>query len=79
MTQKQTLLYALRQGPVSTMDAIKHYGILRASERVRELIADGHDIRTEMVAHTTHSGRKTKYARYHLQGTADLFGRAANE
>lgn len=45
MTQKQQILNHLRyRGSLTTLVATKRYNICRLSERVRELIDDGHFI-----------------------------------
>lgn len=65
MSQKQTLLAALRKGPVTTWKATTELGIMRASERIRELAADGYRIEVDYPQVKTRHG-KTKVARYWL-------------
>ena len=66
-TQKATLLAHLTKiGPITSLQAVKTYNILRPSNRIQELKADGHNIRTEIVWKKRKDGSTTHYARYSL-------------
>ena len=68
MTQCAELLNLLRQGPVTTLDMIIKLGILRGSERVRELQDMGFRIKHEMVERKNRKGKACRVARYSLIG-----------
>lgn len=61
MTQNETILAALKKGPITPFEAMAAYGIMRLAARVAELREGGHTINTE----TVHAGNK-HYARYRL-------------
>lgn len=65
--QRQRLLEWLKKNrAVTTKGAIENLGILRASERVRELIAEGNDIARERVVVQNKYGESCRVARYRL-------------
>jgi hypothetical protein len=61
MTQNETILTALKKGPITPVEAMAAFGIMRLAARVAELRESGHTINTE----TVHAGGK-HYARYRL-------------
>jgi len=65
MTQKEQILKHLRKGPITTWKAMNLYGVMRLSERIRELGYDGHDIEVERIRIKTRHGW-TRIARYWL-------------
>jgi len=65
MTQKQQILNHLRKGPITTWKAMNLYGVMRLSERIRELSADGHNIEIDYPRIKTRHGR-TRVAWYWL-------------
>ena len=66
-TQKSVLLDHLKnKGPISSIEAIKTYNIVRPTNRIQELKEDGIDIHTEIVYKTRKDGSVTHYAVYSL-------------
>ena len=65
MSQKDDLLEHLKAGnPVTTLIAMKKYGICRLSERIRELEAEGYNIlhtRIEVMNRHGHMTHPMKY------------------
>ena len=49
MSQKLRILSHLKRGPITPMQALNLYGVLRLAARVQELRDSGLDIRTQMV------------------------------
>lgn len=67
MSQKETIITHLkRHRSITTLGAITAYGIMRLSERVRELKADGHKIKTDRIEVNNRHGGKSRVARYRL-------------
>lgn len=64
MSQCQTILAMLKQGPVTALEALQTAGCLRLAARIADLREQGYDITTEDFKTPT-----GKYiARYHLKG-----------
>ena len=61
MTQLDQILGALKERPLTSLEAFKFFNCTRLAARVGELRATGHDIHTERVT----IGKKS-FARYHL-------------
>jgi hypothetical protein len=61
MTQCDQVLAALKRGPLTPIEALSAYNVMRLAARVAELRERGHTIVTE----TMHAGKK-HYARYRL-------------
>jgi hypothetical protein len=61
MSQTDQILAALKRGPLTPIEALSAYGVMRLAARVAELRERGHTITTEKM----HAGRK-HYARYRL-------------
>ena len=66
-TQKQTLLvHLITYGDITSLEATKKYNILRPSNRMQELKADGYNIKTEIIYKKRKNGTTTHYAKYTL-------------
>lgn len=81
-SQKAVILQHLKShgGGISTLDAIKLYGIIRPAARIADLRDDGHLIRTERVPVLDDDGREiSHYAQYHLVATNDEINRILDE
>jgi hypothetical protein len=66
MTQNEQVLDALRRGPLTPLEALADFGIMRLGARVWELNQEGHRIETELVEVQCRGGRKTRVAKYQL-------------
>lgn len=67
VNQNEEILYHLKfVGVLTSMSAIKYYGITRLSSRVHELKKDGWDIRSETIRFKTRHGRNAHYNEYYL-------------
>jgi hypothetical protein len=65
--QLQTLLSALRVGPVSTIQARDAYGISSPAARIYDARRSGHKIITDRATVADQAGRKHTVARYRLE------------
>ncbi len=65
MSQEQTILAMLRQGPVTAIEALQTAGCLRLAARIADLRQQGYEITTEDFK--TPTGKHI--ARYHLKET----------
>lgn len=66
-TQAEEVLYHLKYiGALSSIQAIKEYGITRLAARVYELKDQGWDVRSEDREFTTRHGKKSSYSEYYL-------------
>lgn len=66
-TQKQTLLdHLIKHKSITSLEATRKYDILRPSNRMQELKADGYDIHTEIIYRKRRNGTMTHYAKYTL-------------
>ena len=66
-TQKQRLLdHLVKHKSITSLEATRKYYILRPSNRMQELKADGYDIQTEIVYKKKRDGTTTHYAKYTL-------------
>ena len=61
MSQCEQILAALKRGPLTPIEALSAYGVMRLAARVAELRERGHAISTEKLK----AGGK-QYARYRL-------------
>lgn len=66
--QRSRMLAALREGPVSTLDARKFHDILHPAARVQELRDRGHLIDTVWVEDITSEGFPHRVAQYLYRG-----------
>ena len=68
-TQKNTILrHLIEIGPITSLQAVLQYNILRPSNRVQELKAEGLDIGTEIIYKRRDDGSTTHYAKYTYMG-----------
>ena len=66
-TQKAKLLDHLKNtGPITSLEAVRKFNILRPSNRIQELKAEGYDIHTEIVWKKHKDGSMTHYAKYSM-------------
>ena len=67
MSQKQQILNDLLTGVRLTgLDILRNYGSIKASNRISELCADGHDIQRRMIEVETAHGTK-RVAEYWIE------------
>ena len=67
MTQKQRILNHLKEGKTLTrLNSWSELGILEAPARISELRADGHNIKTEMIAVINRFGERVKVAKWSM-------------
>lgn len=65
--QRDRLLSWLKQHrAITTKGAIEQLAIYRVSERIRELLAEGHDISRERITVHNKYGEECRVARYRL-------------
>lgn len=68
MTQADTVLHHLQTvGPITSLQAVQLYGILRMPNRVCELRKLGWNIKGENVVYKDKDGKTKKYMRYTLE------------
>lgn len=68
MTQNERIIRHLKDyGSISSMEAVKEYGIMRLSSRISDLKKTGIPIRREMVSSKNRYGEPTSYARYSIE------------
>ena len=66
-TQKQMILGHLQtHKTITSMQATRRYNILRPSNRIQELKADGFNIQTEIIYKKRRNGTTIHYAKYTL-------------
>lgn len=66
-TQCDRVLRHLKDfGTISTLEAMREYGIMRLGSRINELRNDGYLIETEMETGLNRYGEKTHWAKYSL-------------
>ena len=71
MTQSERILRHLQDyQTITSMEAMKDYGIMRLASRVNDLRKDGHPIITEVVEGRNRYGEKTRWARYRMGARA---------
>ena len=68
--QRVTIFRALREGPLTTIDARELFGISSPAARIFELRRQGWDIVTVSVTEADFAGRLHRVARYMLRGAA---------
>lgn len=59
-------------GEISSMDAMREYGIMRLAARIAELREQGHVIETQTVKELNRYGERTRYAVYVLKDYAEV-------
>ena len=68
MTQLERVIRHLRDyGSITSMEAVRDYGIMRLASRISDLRKAGMPIRVEMVSGKNRYGESISYARYHLE------------
>lgn len=68
MTQSEQIVRHLRDyGSITSMEAMREYGIMRLASRISDLKKAGMPIRAEMVNGKNRYGEATSYARYYLE------------
>lgn len=68
MTQSEQIVRHLRDyGSITSMEAMREYGIMRLASRISDLKRAGLPIRAEMVSGKNRYGEVTNYARYYLE------------
>ncbi len=68
MTQSEQIVRHLRDyGSITSMEAMREYGIMRLASRISDLKKAGMPIRAEMVSGKNRYGEATSYARYYLE------------
>jgi hypothetical protein len=73
MTQKEQVLEALRSGPFTQLEAVTTLGVLRLSERIRELAKDGYIIEHIPMDVTNRFGKKCRVMLYKLDEQSSGF------
>lgn len=67
MSQRMKVLRFLREvGPITPLDAIKEFGIMRLAARIWELRKEGYKIIKTTVTSKNRFGEEVRYARYSL-------------
>lgn len=68
MTQSERIVRHLETfGSITSLEAMRDYGILRLASRVSDLKKNGLQVRTEFVRGKNRFGESTCYARYILE------------
>lgn len=68
MTQSERIVRHLETfGSITSLEAMRDYGIMRLASRVSDLKKDGLPVRTEFVRGRNRFGEPTCYARYSLE------------
>lgn len=68
MTQSERIVRHLETfGSITSLEAMRDYGIMRLASRVSDLKKDGLQVRTEFVRGKNRFGESTCYARYCLE------------
>lgn len=71
-TQNQLILdYIEKFGSITQLEANRDLGVMRLSARIGNLRAAGHPIITDIVAVPNRYGKKSRVARYRLEGDTD--------
>ena len=69
MTQAERITrHLLDFGSITSLEAMKEYGIMRLASRIHDLRAIGYDIRGETVAAKNRYGEPTRFVRYAIGG-----------
>ena len=68
MSQKERVLDRLKEGSLTSKEALDELGVARLAAVVLLLKKDGHNITTESVSGKNRFGEPTNYGRYHLHG-----------
>ena len=69
MKQKEMVLSYMKEfGSITALEALRDLGVFRLAARIANLKDDGVNIKTEYETAPNRYGKKTKYARYSLEG-----------
>ncbi len=75
MKQSERIIRHLRDfGSITSLEAMKEYGVMRLASRVSDLKKVGFPIRSEMVKGRNRYGEVTSYARYFWDGYSNQEG-----
>ena len=68
LTQKEKVLRHLKEvGPITPLDALSDYAIMRLTSRICELKDEGYDIKSELVSSKNKFGEKVSFSKYTLR------------
>ena len=68
LTQKEKVLRHLKEvGPITPLDALNDYAIMRLTSRICELKDEGYDIKSELVSSKNKFGEKVSFSKYTLR------------
>jgi len=66
-SQREMVLELLKDGPLTSAEAMQEIGCYRLASRVNDLRKMGHKIKTEFINHTNRFGKTVKFASYELE------------
>ena len=67
MNQKEQILNILRRGEsLTVLSALRRVGVYALSQRIGELIAEGHPIKSKWYKYTTDFGEKKQIKEYYM-------------
>ena len=68
MTQRELILNYLKEyGSITPLEALRHCGSMRLSERIRELVSEGHSFRKEWASSVSErTGHVSHFRKYTL-------------
>ena len=70
LSQKEKVLRHLKEvGPITPLDALNDYAIMRLTSRICELKDEGYDIKSELVSSKNKFGEKVSFSKYTLNET----------
>ena len=68
LSQKEKVLRHLKEvGPITPLDALNDYAIMRLTSRICELKDEGYDIKSELVSSKNKFGEKVSFSKYTLR------------
>ena len=68
LSQKEKVLRHLKEvGPITPLDALHDYAIMRLTSRICELKDEGYDIKSELVSSKNKFGEKVSFSKYTLR------------
>jgi hypothetical protein len=69
MSQASQVLQHLQSGrPITSLEAIRRYGIIQLPRRIFDLRRDGHEVVSRPKTVTNRHGEKTRVSEYWLEG-----------
>jgi hypothetical protein len=67
LTQKERIIRHLKdKGSITSLEAMREYGIMRLTSRVCELKDQGHNIRSEFVSSKNRYNESVSFSKYSL-------------